>query len=246
MVGFRTGPIILLPPLYAPVRHCRLHIVNVQAGRRSARSPFLLSTIPLLLATALGTTGPVTGPTTGPAGRHSPTAFFCTDPQRTSTIQGHPDVTSVPSLESVSLLPSAGGLAVSFEFHRPLVFAPEGVYISWTVFVYRHRGDASNYEGGVQLEFQDRGKGWEPAGWAIVASTYTRQSPLQGEVRIRRGAQRAYCVFPVGFCQLGPTFLLVCQPGGIQGLPAQGRQRCASRLEHKRGYLHGLSRRGPS
>jgi hypothetical protein len=140
------------------------------------------------------------------AGDHSPAAFSCTNPQRASTIQGNPHVNSVPSLESVSLVPSAGGLMVSFKFRKPLVFAPEGVYISWTVFVYRHRSDASNFESRAQLQFQDRGKGWQPTGWTILAAVDSTNNLVTGQVHTNKAHDELTTFFPGGFANLSPPF----------------------------------------
>jgi hypothetical protein len=121
-------------------------------------------------------------------------------------VQGNPHVTSVPALQSVALVPASGGLKVSFKFRTPLVLAPEGVSLLWTVYVYRHRSDASNFERGIELQFQDRGKGWEPTGWTIVASTYTTQVPIGGDVHTDKARDQLTVYFPSGFVDLSPPF----------------------------------------
>jgi hypothetical protein len=133
-------------------------------------------------------------------------AFSCTDPQAISTVQGNPHLASVPSLEFVSLAPRSGGLLVTVKFRRPLVLAPEGVYIAWTVYVYRHRSDAASFESEVELEFQDRGKGFEPSGWTMVASTYTHQTPVAGDVHTDNKRDELSVFFPAGFVDLSPPF----------------------------------------
>ena len=115
-------------------------------------------------------------------------------------------MTSVPSVESVGLLPSSGGLTVSFRFRKPIVFAPEGVYISWTVFVYRHRSDASNNDATVRLQFQDRGKGWQPTGWTILAAIGLTDNLLEGQVHTNKAHNELTTVFPGGFANLSPPF----------------------------------------
>jgi hypothetical protein len=140
------------------------------------------------------------------ASRAAAAAFYCTNPQRTSTVEGNPHIASVPALESVVLVPAPGGLSVSFKFRTPLVLAPEGVYIAWTVYVYRHRSDASNFERGIELQFQDRGKGWEPTGWTIVASTYTAQMPIVGDVHTNKARDQLTVYFPSGFVDLSLPF----------------------------------------
>jgi len=138
--------------------------------------------------------------------RSHATAFSCTNPQQISTVQGDPHVASVPSLESVSLLPGRGGLTVSFRFRKPIVFAPEGVYLSWTVFVYRHRGDASNNNATVRLQFQDRGKGWQPTGWTILAAVGLTDNLLGGQVRTNKAHNELTTFFPAGFADLTLPF----------------------------------------
>jgi len=156
----------------------------------------------------LGACGSPSAPAVKPASRDNPTtvAFQCTNPQPVPTVQGNPHITTVPSLESVSLVPSSGGLTVSFRFRKPLVYAPEGVYIAWTVYLYRHRVDASSFNRSVELEFQDRGIGFEPTGWTIVASTYTSQTPLGGNVQINEAHNQLTTFFPAGFVDLNPPF----------------------------------------
>jgi hypothetical protein len=167
----------------------------------------LLSVAPVLLATVMaGNTSPAEGLRPGRTAHHKPTAFYCTNPQRTSTVQGNPHVTAVPPLESVSLLPAAGGLTVSFRFRKPIVFAPEGVYISWTVFVYRRRSDAANSEADIQLEFQDRGKGWQPTGWTIQAAVGSTNSLLTGQVHTNKAHNELTTYFPSGFANISPPF----------------------------------------
>jgi hypothetical protein len=181
--------------------------VSKRAGRQLPRSWFLLSAAPVFLVAGLaGKTAP-TGASQAiyASGRHPP-AFDCTNPQRTSTVQGNPHVAAVPALESVSLRPNSGGLTVSFKFRKPIVLAPEGVYLSWTVFVYRHRDDAANYEGGVRLQFQDRGKGWQPTGWTILAVVGTTNNLLSGQVHTNQAHDELTTFFPGGLANLRPPF----------------------------------------
>lgn len=133
-------------------------------------------------------------------------AFYCTNPQRTSTVQGNPHVTSVPSLASVSLVPHSGGLMVTFRFRRAFALAPEGVYISWTVYVFRHRSDAANPESSLFLQVEDRGKGWQPTGWTILASTYSSASPITGQVHTNTAHDDLTTFFPGGFANLSLPF----------------------------------------
>jgi hypothetical protein len=95
---------------------------------------------------------------------------------------------------------------VTVKFREPLVLAPEGVYISWTVYVYRHRINAASFHNDVELEFQDRGQGFEPSGWTLVASTYTDQSPVIGDVHTDDKRDELTAFFPAGFVDLSPPF----------------------------------------
>ncbi len=136
----------------------------------------------------------------------APPSFSCTNPQPASTVQGTPDVRSVPQIESISLVPRAGGLLVSYKFRAPLVLAPEGVYLSWAIYVYRHRSDAGTPQRAVELQVEDRGKGWEPSGWTILASIGTDASPVAGSVQTDAAGDQLRTFFPAGFTNLRPPF----------------------------------------
>jgi hypothetical protein len=134
------------------------------------------------------------------------TSFSCTNPQQASTVQGNPHVTSVPEIESISLVPRAGGLVVSYKFAAPLVLAPEGVYLSWAIYVYRHRSDAGKADKAIELQVENRGKGWEPTGWTILASIGTDTSPVEGSVQADAAGDELSTFFPAGFTNLRPPF----------------------------------------
>lgn len=134
------------------------------------------------------------------------TSFSCTNPQQASTVQGNPDVSSVPEIESISLVPRAGGLVVSYKFGAPLVLAPEGVYLSWAIYVYRHRSDAGKPDKAIELQVENRGKGWEPTGWTILASIGTDTSPVDGSVQADAAGDELSTFFPAGFTNLRPPF----------------------------------------
>ena len=134
------------------------------------------------------------------------TSFSCTNPQHTSTVQGNPDVAAVPQVESISLVPHAGGLLVAYKFRGPVVLAPEGVYLSWAIYVYRHRSDAGKPEEAVELQVENRGKGWEPTGWTILASVGTEASPVDGSVQTDAAGDELSTFFPAGFTNLRPPF----------------------------------------
>jgi hypothetical protein len=112
----------------------------------------------------------------------------------------------VPSIESVKLVPSLGGLVVDFRFRTGFALAPAGVLIAWTIYLYRHRSDAAQPAAAVQLAVQDRGPGWEPTGWTMVASTYTKDTPVAGEVRTDKARNELKTFFPAGFADLKPPF----------------------------------------
>jgi hypothetical protein len=181
---------------------------HVPRSENPARIPHYLLAAPAFLAALLAGQNTLLArtPANLSASRAAAAAFYCTNPQRTSTVQGNPQITSVPALESVFLAPKSGGLSVSFKFRTPLVLAPEGVSISWTVYVYRHRSDASNFERNIELQFQDRGKGWEPTGWTIVASTYTAQTLVGGDVQTSKARNQLTAFFPGGFVDLSLPF----------------------------------------
>jgi hypothetical protein len=132
--------------------------------------------------------------------------FSCNNPQPSSTVQGNPHVSSVPRIESISLVPRAGGLLVSYKFRTPLVLAPEGVYLSWAIYVYRHRSDAGVPDRAVELQVEDRGKGWEPSGWTILASAGANASPVSGSVQTDTAGDELSTFFPAGFTNLRPPF----------------------------------------
>ena len=121
-------------------------------------------------------------------------------------MQGNPDVSSVPKIASISLVPRAGGLVVSYKFAAPLVLAPEGVYLSWAIYVYRHRSDAGKADKAIELQVENRGKGWEPTGWTILASIGTDASPVEGSVQTDAAGDELSTYFPAGFTNLRPPF----------------------------------------
>ena len=212
--------------------------MSERAGRPSSRAWFFYSVTPVFLGALLGSQRGTRDRVKANTGsRREPPAFYCTNPQRTSTVQGNPHVAAVPVLQSVSLHPNSGGLTVSFKFRKPIVFAPEGVYISWSVFLYRHHGDASNYEGGVRLQFQDRGKGWQPTGWTILAVVGSTNNLLSGQVHTNHANNELTTFFPGGLANLRPPFLLVRHPGRIPGVFAGEQPSSIAGLEGLRSML---------
>jgi hypothetical protein len=163
--------------------------------RHVARRRYLPFVVPVLLVLAPGASAGNPGP-----------AFYCSNPQQPSTVQGNPDVTSAPSLESVGLAPRSGGLMVTFKFHKPFALAPEGVYIAWDVYVFRHRSDAGNLTSELQLQVEDRGKGWQPTGWTILAALGPVDHLVLGQVHTNKVHDAFTTFFPAGFANLNPPF----------------------------------------
>ena len=147
---------------------------------------------------------PAATPTTAPTATAA--VYTCTYTQQSPTVQGTPDIASVPSIQSVSLVPRAGGLLISYKFRKPVAAAPEGVYFAWTVYVYRHRSDAAHPDQALTLQIEDRGKGWEPTGWTILASTGQNQSPVRGSIHTDKARDELQTLFPAGFADLSPPF----------------------------------------
>ena len=56
------------------------------------------------------------------------------------------------------------------------------------------------------LQVEDRGKGWEPTGWTILASTYASDSPVSGDVHTNKVRDELTTYFPPGFANLSPPF----------------------------------------
>jgi hypothetical protein len=95
---------------------------------------------------------------------------------------------------------------VSYKFRAPVVLAPEGVYLSWAIYVYRHRSDAGKANKAIELQVENRGKGWEPTGWTILASIGTDASPVEGSVQTDAAGDELSTFFPAGFTDLRPPF----------------------------------------
>ncbi len=160
------------------------------------------------LATPAAAAAP--GPsTTPPAARAaSGSGTFTCNLVGKEIVTGTPDVAAhaVPAIRSVQLTPYLGGLLVRYRFRPGFALAPEGVYFAWSVYVYRHRADANNSVLAVQLQIEDRGKGWEPSGWSVLASTYYQAQPVAGQVRTDKARDEIATYFPAGFVNLKPPF----------------------------------------
>jgi hypothetical protein len=133
-------------------------------------------------------------------------ASSCASSRWASTVTGTPDIGTVPAIQAVTITPGFGGLLVSYKFKKPLVTAPEGVYYAWTVFLFPRRSDAAHLEKAVQLQVEDRGAGWEPSGWTLLAALGANDDQVEGNVRTNRAHNVLQTFFPAGFANLGPPF----------------------------------------
>jgi hypothetical protein len=176
-----------------------------RAGRRCGAVLSVAAALALTTATGTGTGMAQPAPNEALAAAAT-TSFSCTNPQASSTVQGNPHVSSVPQIESIRLVPRSGGLLVSYKFRTPFVLAPEGVYLSWTIYVYRHRSDATKPQRAVDLQVEDRGTGWQPSGWTMLASLGTEASPVEGSVQTDAAGDELSAFFPAGFTNLRPPF----------------------------------------
>ena len=141
-------------------------------------------------------------------------------------VAGTPDVAihTVPAIQSVRLVPDREGLLIVYSFRPGFALAPEGVYFSWSVFIYRHRTDASNAMLAVQLQVQDRGKGWQPSGWSVLASTYYRTQAVAGKIETDKARDEISVYFPPGFTDLQPPFYWYASQEVFRGyLPEQSK-----------------------
>jgi hypothetical protein len=121
-------------------------------------------------------------------------------------VYGTPHLSGVPAIEAVTVTPSFGGLLVSYKFSRRFVAAPAGVYDAWTVFLFQDRNDAGNEDKAVQLQIEDRGAGWEPSGWTLLATLGTTNHQVGGNVRTNGAGNVLQTFFPAGFANLEPPF----------------------------------------
>lgn len=167
-----------------------------------------LSTLALLTAAAprAGAT-PASARTTAQRTTPAPATFSC-DTIGKGMVTGTPDLSAgaVPAIRSVQIEPNLGGLVVLYKFSKGFTLAPEGVYFAWTVYIFRHRADASNPVQTIELQIEDRGAGWQPTGWSVLASTYYNSSPVSGQVRTDKAHDRLATFFPAGFTNLKPPF----------------------------------------
>jgi hypothetical protein len=133
-------------------------------------------------------------------------ASSCTSSRWVSTVTGTPDIVTIPAIEAVTVTPSFGGLMVSLNFKKPFEPAPEGVYDAWTVFLFQRRSQAASVDNAVQLQIEDRGAGWEPSGWTLLATLGADDSLVSGNVHINKARNILQTFFPAGFANLDPPF----------------------------------------
>ncbi|MGA3221946.1 MAG: hypothetical protein ABSE77_23260, partial [Acidimicrobiales bacterium] len=133
-------------------------------------------------------------------------ASSCVSSQWASTVTGTPDISTIPAIEAVTVTPNFGGLLVSLKFKKPFVSAPEGVYDAWTVFLFQHRNQAANVDNAVQLQIEDRGVGWEPSGWTLLATFGSNNNEVAGNIHTNKARNLLQTFFPAGFANLDPPF----------------------------------------
>jgi hypothetical protein len=133
-------------------------------------------------------------------------ASSCVSSKWVPTVYGTPHMSTVPAIDAVTVTPSFGGLLVSYKFTKPFGPAPAGVYDAWTVFLFERRSDAANIDKAVQLQIEDRGAGWEPSGWTLLATLGTTNHQVVGHVRTNDAGDVLQTFFPAGFANLEPPF----------------------------------------
>ena len=133
-------------------------------------------------------------------------ASSCASSRWASSVYGTPHISPVPAIEAVTITPSYGGLLVDYKFAKPFAPAPSGVYDSWTIYVFQHRSDVGDPAAAVQLQIEDRGAGWEPSGWTLLATLGTTNNQVEGNVRTNKAGNVIQTFFPAGFADLQPPF----------------------------------------
>jgi hypothetical protein len=123
-----------------------------------------------------------------------------------SVRNGRPDITSVPAIQSVKLTSFSGGLLVSIRFAGPFSLAPEGVYFAWDVYLFNRRADAVRPGLSTLLQVEDRGKGWQPTGWTVLASSYNNGFPIDEDTASDKAHNELVAYFPVRFVSTQAPF----------------------------------------
>ena len=152
------------------------------------------------------------------------TTFTCVTGGAKAMTVGHPDINFAPTVQSVQLVPDRGGIILEYKFGSALAAPPEGVYFSWAVYIYRNRGDANHPTRSLELQVQDRGAGWAPTGWTILASTYYASRPVEGNIQTDKARDELTAFFPAGFGNLSrPFYWFASQVSYRAYLPAKTR-----------------------
>jgi hypothetical protein len=161
----------------------------------SARAPHCMLAAVGILSTGLSAGG--TGGSTGISHDHDAVAPVVTSCDHWgSVINGKPDVTSAPAVKSAKLTSAPGGLLVSISFTKPFLYAPEGVYFAWDVYMFHRRADAVPRGRATLLQIEDRGKGWQPSGWTVLASTYDNGFPTGQPIGMDKARNELVVYFP--------------------------------------------------
>jgi hypothetical protein len=154
----------------------------------------------MLAALGILSAGLSAGGTGGPTGiRHdhdavAPVVTTCN--HWASVINGKPDISSAPAVKSAKLASAPGGLLVSIGFTKPFLSAPEGVYFAWDVYMFHRRADAVPPGRTTLLQIEDRGKGWQPSGWTVLASTYDNGFPTGQPIAMDKARNELVVYFP--------------------------------------------------
>ncbi|HMK98002.1 MAG TPA: hypothetical protein VK425_10680, partial [Acidimicrobiales bacterium] len=132
------------------MHHMRWSVRSVRAG----------SAIGAVLAALTWPASATATPTRLSATTQTGASAICSAPQAKPAVEGHPHLSSVPALASVRITAQRKGLKVVYSFRSRFVPAPEGVYIAWSIFLYRARADANDSTKLLELQLEDRGAGW--------------------------------------------------------------------------------------
>ena len=107
----------------------------------------------------------------------------------------------------MTITPSFGGLLVAYRVREALCAAPpRGCTTPGPIYVFQHRSDVANPAEAVQLQIEDRGAGWEPSGWTLLATLGTTNNQVEGNVRTNKAGNVIQTFFPAGFADLQPPF----------------------------------------
>jgi hypothetical protein len=180
--------------------------VKLESKQTATAAPAPAATETAATETAATETAATETAATETAATETAPGFTCLAGRAKAMVVGHPHIKFVPAVQSVILVPRRGGLVVSYKFRSALQAAPEGVYYSWAVYIYRKRTDANQPTRVLELQVQDRGAGWEPTGWTILASTYYTSARVEGNIQTDKGRNELTAFFPAGFGNVSRPF----------------------------------------